>query len=152
GVGIGRPTQFWTALAQTAAEHRVGREGNDPARARKRARHQEGRRRVDGHQPARPLVLPREISTRLALWPPQVTHFSGRLLSQAPLKGATVTRITRLLFTLAAVFCIASSGFAQDDDAVLQPAEPDFTVVNLPTSLRLPHFKSAFRVTHRFLR
>jgi hypothetical protein len=63
-----------------------------------------------------------------------------------------VTRITRLLFTLAALFCIASSGFAQDDDTVLQPAEPDFTVINLPTSLRLPLFKSAFRVTHRFVR
>jgi uncharacterized beta barrel domain-containing protein DUF5777 len=69
-----------------------------------------------------------------------------------PHEGETVTRITRLLFTLAAVFCIASSGFAQDDDAVLQPAEPDFTVINLPTSLRLPLFKSAFRVTHRFIR
>jgi hypothetical protein len=43
---------------------------------------------------------------------------------------------------------------AQDlnDDAVLKPAEPDFTLVSLPTSLRLPTFKSAFRVTHRFTR
>ena len=28
--------------------------------------------------------------------------------------------------------------------------QPDFTIVNLPTTLRLPRFKSAFRVTHRF--
>jgi hypothetical protein len=42
---------------------------------------------------------------------------------------------------------------AQDeDDTVLRPAEPDFTLIGLPTSLRLPLFKSAFRVTHRFLR
>ena len=42
---------------------------------------------------------------------------------------------------------------AQDDDpAVLKLAEPDFTLVALPTSLRLPKFKSAFRVTHRFTR
>lgn len=41
---------------------------------------------------------------------------------------------------------------AQDDDAVFQPAQPDFTLVALPTSLRLPEFKSAFRVTHRFTR
>jgi hypothetical protein len=38
------------------------------------------------------------------------------------------------------------------NDEVLIPAEPDFTLINLPTSLRLPTHKSAFRVTHRFLR
>ncbi len=32
----------------------------------------------------------------------------------------------------------------------LNPAEPDFVVVNLPTTLRLPLFKSNFRLTHRF--
>ena len=43
---------------------------------------------------------------------------------------------------------------AQDerDDAVLDRAQPDFTIVNLPTTLRLPKWKSAFRVTHRFTR
>jgi len=40
----------------------------------------------------------------------------------------------------------------QDDDAVFKPAQPDFTLVGLPTGLRLPKFKSAFRVTHRFTR
>ena len=30
--------------------------------------------------------------------------------------------------------------------------EPDFTVINLPTTLRLPRYKSAFRITHRFTR
>jgi len=39
-----------------------------------------------------------------------------------------------------------------DDDTVIDPAEPDFTIIGLPTSLRLPAFKSAFRVTHRFAR
>lgn len=63
-----------------------------------------------------------------------------------------MTRITRLLFTLAVLFSVVSPGYAQDDDATLQPAEPDFTVINLPTSLRLPFLKSGFRVTHRFLR
>jgi hypothetical protein len=38
------------------------------------------------------------------------------------------------------------------DDAVLTPAQPDFTLVALPTSLRLPQYRSAFRVTHRFTR
>jgi hypothetical protein len=43
---------------------------------------------------------------------------------------------------------------AQDDDPDrdLQPSQPDFTIVNLPTTLRLPRFESAFRVTHRFAR
>ena len=29
-------------------------------------------------------------------------------------------------------------------------ATPDFTLIALPTALRVPRFKSAFRVTHRF--
>lgn len=36
------------------------------------------------------------------------------------------------------------------DDAVFRPAEPDFTLLALPTSLNLPRFKSAVRITHRF--
>ena len=41
-----------------------------------------------------------------------------------------------------------------DDDPDRDPnlAQPDFTLVNLPTTLRVPKFKSAFRVTHRFTR
>jgi hypothetical protein len=41
---------------------------------------------------------------------------------------------------------------AQEDDPDMDPnpAQPDFTVVALPTTLRLPRHKSAFRVTHRF--
>jgi hypothetical protein len=42
---------------------------------------------------------------------------------------------------------------AQDDpDLDPNPSQPDFAIVNLPTTLRLPRFKSAFRVTHRFSR
>ena len=57
----------------------------------------------------------------------------------------------RLALALAAML-FASPLFAQDDDATLNIVEPDFTLVNLPTSLRLPSMKSAFRVTHRFVR
>jgi hypothetical protein len=40
---------------------------------------------------------------------------------------------------------------AEDDpDRDPNPSQPDFTIVNLPTTLRVPRFKSAFRVTHRF--
>ena len=37
-----------------------------------------------------------------------------------------------------------------DPDLDLVPLQPDFTVVAMPTALRLPRFKSSFRVTHRF--
>jgi hypothetical protein len=38
----------------------------------------------------------------------------------------------------------------QDDEAVLQLAEPDFRIINLPTTLRLPLYKGYFDLTHRF--
>ena len=37
-----------------------------------------------------------------------------------------------------------------DPDRDLSVDQPDFTLIALPTTLRLPRFKSAFRVTHRF--
>ena len=59
---------------------------------------------------------------------------------------------TRLVLAVALALT-ASPLFAQaspDDDKGLKPGEPDFTLVSLPTSLRLPQFGAAFRVTHRF--
>jgi hypothetical protein len=46
----------------------------------------------------------------------------------------------------------AAAAAAKDDDPDrdFNRSQPDFVVVNLPTTLRLPKFKSAFRVTHRF--
>lgn len=40
----------------------------------------------------------------------------------------------------------------QDDDPArdVNRAQPDFTLVGLPTTLRLPRHRSAFRITHRF--
>jgi hypothetical protein len=69
-----------------------------------------------------------------------------------------VTHI-RSLFSIvlfASVLLLAPAGVAHaqdpddDDPAVLDRAEPDFVVVNLPTTLRLPVFKGNFRLTHRF--
>jgi hypothetical protein len=37
-----------------------------------------------------------------------------------------------------------------DPDLDLVPLQPDFSVITLPTALRLPRYKSSFRVTHRF--
>jgi hypothetical protein len=41
---------------------------------------------------------------------------------------------------------------ASDPDSRLDPLQPDFNLAALPTTLRLPSRKSAFRVTHRFTR
>ena len=60
---------------------------------------------------------------------------------------------TRVCAALLILLAPASLAFAQEeDDAVLKPAEPDYTLIGLPTALRLPKFRSAFRVTHRFTR
>src|SRR5207253_1348281 len=67
-----------------------------------------------------------------------------------PTGASVIRRIVRPLCVAGLVIAAASPAFAQDDDAVLKPAEPDYTLLSLPTSLRLPLFKSAFRVTHRF--
>jgi len=40
----------------------------------------------------------------------------------------------------------------QPDDKAVNPSQPDFTVIGLPTTLRIPRFRSSFRVTHRFTR
>ena len=39
---------------------------------------------------------------------------------------------------------------ADDDEGTLQLAEPDYRLINLPTTLRLPKFKGDFFLSHRF--
>ena len=39
-----------------------------------------------------------------------------------------------------------------DPDLDIDPLQPDFTLITLPTTLRMPRMRSAFRVTHRFTR
>src|SRR5688572_27927434 len=54
-------------------------------------------------------------------------------------------------FVLVALAAVPAQ--AQDDpDLDLNVSQPDFTIITLPTTLRVPRFKSAFRVTHRFTR
>jgi hypothetical protein len=43
-----------------------------------------------------------------------------------------------------------SAAAAADDDGSLQLAEPDYRVVTIPTTLRLPRHGSNFQLTHRF--
>ena len=62
----------------------------------------------------------------------------------------------RSVFTaiLLVLFCgVATSVFAQadsDDDAKLRPLEPDFRVIDIPTTLPLPLHGGNFELTHRF--
>lgn len=60
--------------------------------------------------------------------------------------------LCRLAFSVFCALALAASASAQstDDDGALDLAEPDFTLVNLPTTLRLPVGKSDFHLTHRF--
>ena len=68
------------------------------------------------------------------------------LLSARPV----IRRVFSFFFAL--IIFAAAPAIAQntDDDAALQPAEPDYRVINLPTTLRLPVYKSSFELTHRF--
>jgi hypothetical protein len=56
------------------------------------------------------------------------------------------------LLVLTAAPVAAQNAPEDDPDLDINVSQPDFTVVTLPTTLRLPRFKSAFRVTHRFTR
>jgi Membrane bound beta barrel domain (DUF5777) len=66
----------------------------------------------------------------------------------------TILRCTILVVTVSLGATV--SGQAQtapaDPDVSLNLAQPDFTLIGLPTTLRLPVHKGAFRVTHRFTR
>ena len=50
--------------------------------------------------------------------------------------------------------CGVATTFAQtasdDDDATLRPLEPDFKVIDIPTTLPLPRHAGDFELTHRF--
>ena len=53
------------------------------------------------------------------------------------------------------LFCgVATTAFAQsgsdDDDAKLRPLEPDFKLINIPTTMPLPLHGGNFELTHRF--
>ena len=60
--------------------------------------------------------------------------------------------LARISMAVCLVLASAGLAMAPDADAAQNPAQPDFTLVSLPTSLRLPEHKLAFRVTHRFTR
>lgn len=61
----------------------------------------------------------------------------------------------RLLISILLLACLAVPAAAQNpaDDPDLDPnnSQPDYYVATMPTNLRLPKSKFAFRLTHRFL-
>ena len=67
---------------------------------------------------------------------------------------------TRALGGMLALWLVGTPLFAQtqppavtsDPDRRLDPLQPDFNLAALPTTLRVPAGRSAFRVTHRFTR
>jgi hypothetical protein len=70
-----------------------------------------------------------------------------------PPERITMTRPLPVLFALLLFAAAAPPLSAQtpaDPDRRPNLAEPDFNLVALPTTLRLPLYKSSFRVTHRF--
>jgi hypothetical protein len=56
------------------------------------------------------------------------------------------------LFPLSARAQDPAKDATKDDDLEIDPSEPDFTVITLPTNLRLPRHKLVFSLTHRFSR
>jgi hypothetical protein len=68
-----------------------------------------------------------------ALW---IVCFASLAFGQDPPPGVTITA--------------ATPAQTDDDPARLDPMEPDFTLVSLPTTLRLPKHKSDFHLSHRF--
>lgn len=59
--------------------------------------------------------------------------------------------LARLLAVAALTVSLAPAAYAQDDDdTVIKPAEPDFTIASLATNMRLPQNRMTFRLTHRF--
>ena len=61
------------------------------------------------------------------------------------------TTLLLIAFTVVAPEAWAQQAPPQDDpDLDFSIEQPDFSIITLPTTLRLPRFKSAFRVTHRF--
>lgn len=63
------------------------------------------------------------------------------------------SRKSILALAVVVLLGFTAPSIAQDEDPeVIPPAQPDFTLITLPTGMRVPDHKSAFRVTHRFLR
>jgi hypothetical protein len=73
-------------------------------------------------------------------------------LSASRRRQRAIVAAAAVVLAIGALAPSSAQAQADDPDRELNLAQPDFTIVTLPTTLRLPRFKSAFRVTHRFTR
>jgi len=79
-------------------------------------------------------------------------HRRAAELTRALPTGVIVKRLLILVLGIALLAPSAARAQTQRYASPLPPSEPDYTLLALPTALRLPKFGSAFRVTHRFTR
>ena len=133
GVGAGRRDAAGdrAAVAEAAAEHRVGRARDDPARARELRRRQEGRRRADGHQPARAVVLPGEVPARIVETCPAMEH---RHSHAEPEELLCAARPPAIAFA-AALSCGGSSSPSTGPSGTCTPSTNPNTLVIMNNSI-----------------
>lgn len=101
-----------------------------------------------------------------------VHDIKTRLTAGAPVASPLARRILLIILLTMGTLGLAAGAFAQgtvtgaapratasgaapaqepeDDDRILDPAEPDYVTVNLPTTARLPVGRGTFRISHRF--
>lgn len=84
------------------------------------------------------IVIRQSASTVLALFLAFAALTAAPVSAQTPAASADPT-------------AQAPTPASDDDDAKLRPLEPDFTLINLPTTLPLPLGAGNFRLTHRFV-
>src|SRR5262249_36714789 len=146
-------------------EHAERQEGwRDPCDSRRR-RQQLSRsqgRRTSGHHRRSHAVQRTAVSHRWTNLDLETVDRARRTAQLADKSTVNRSSIFRAVLTVAFVCACAHTSLGQTadassntprfDDEALSPAEPDFTLIDLPTALRVPTHKSAFRVTHRFLR
>ena len=65
---------------------------------------------------------------------------------------STLIALVVAAFTAPAAWAQPQAPEEEDPDLEINVSQPDFTLQDLPTNLRLPRGKFAFRVTHRFSR
>ena len=68
------------------------------------------------------------------------------------LTAAAITLLISGAPAMAQTTTVAQDAPEPPSDRAVNPAQPDFTLIGLPTTLKIPRFASAFRVTHRFTR
>jgi hypothetical protein len=87
---------------------------------------------------------------RFATAPALLLVFFATLFTPAHAQSPSTPSLPPTASTASASSTAAQDIDADDDDSKLRPLEPDFSTVNLPTTLPLPVHKGNFHLTHRF--